>query len=201
MPFPMVHLLTARRWAMDKPKYLENPDFYLGAILPDAIHMRPGVGREDKRATHLQVWTDGPKAALDSLARRSAAFDVGYVLHILTDYHWVLHVKKTYPQLVRPDGSFIPDIYYPDCDQAEEELYASSAERLGIWKLLVRAATPEDHPLLTGREIDGWRRRVLGYGGMRPSGPAQMITFRAVRSFIDTVQPALTDIPVPSNPI
>lgn len=194
MPLPMVHLLTARRWAMNRAEFWDSPDFYLGAIAPDAIHMRPGVNRDDKRVTHLDVWAGGPGIALDYLTRRSGAFDVGYCLHILTDFHWVRHVRRTYPQLVGPDDRIIGEIYYPDCDQADEGLYSGSAERPGIWRLLTRASPPQDHPLLTSREIDGWKKRVLEGFGAKPARPARVITFEAVRSFIEAVQPALSGV-------
>lgn len=47
MPLPMVHLLTARRWAQNRPALRDCPEFYLGVIAPDAIHTRPGVNRDD----------------------------------------------------------------------------------------------------------------------------------------------------------
>ena len=196
MPYPMVHLLTARRWAAEKPDLLENPEFYLGAISPDAIHMRPGVGRPDKHASHLDVLTRGPEAALNSLAGRSGGFDTGYCLHILTDFYWFQHVQRTYPRLVQPDGAFIPDIYYPDCDLAEEGLYRESLERAGFWDLLGRAMPPEGHPLLSGGEIDLWRKRVLGWRGSQSLAPAKVITLEAVRGFIDGVQPILKEFPI-----
>ena len=195
MPLPMVHLLTARRWATGKPELWDCPEFYLGTIAPDAIHMRAGVNRDDKRVTHLDVWTGGPTRALNYLSDRSSAFDVGYALHIMTDFYWVRHVRHTFPQLVGPDGRLIGEIYYPDCDQADEGLYSKSPERTGIWRLLKLAAPPEDHPLLSGREIDGWRQRILTGFGVRPIRPARMITFETVRNFIELVQASLTGIP------
>jgi hypothetical protein len=192
----MVHLLAARRWAAKKPDLLEDPEFYLGAISPDAIHMRPGAGRPDKHATHLDVLVRGPEAALGYLSGRSSGFDLGYCLHILTDFFWVEHVRRTYPQLVQADGTFIPDIYYQDCDQAEEGLYSESREQAGFWWLLGRATPPEDHPLLSGGEIELWRKRVLGWYGSRPLAPSKVITLEAVHGFIDHVQPILKDISI-----
>ena len=195
MPLPMVHLLTARRWAQNQPALLDCPEFYLGVIAPDAIHTRPGVNRDDKRVTHLDVWTGGPVTALEYLSGRTSAFDVGYALHIMTDYYWVRHIRGTFPQLVGPDDRLIGEIYYPDCDQADEGLYSGSPERAGIWRLLKRAAPPLDHPLLSDHEIDGWRQRILTGFGAKPKKPARMITFETVRDFIELVQPSLKDIP------
>ena len=141
------------------------------------------------------MWTGGPEAALGYLSRRSSAFDVGYALHIVTDFHWVRHVRRTYPQLVGADDRLIGEIYCPGCDQADEGLFSESPERAGIWRLLSRAAPPQDHPLLSCREIDGWRQRILSGFGMKSARPARVITFDAIQGFIELVQPALTGIP------
>lgn len=195
MPLPMVHLLTARRWSQGRPTFRECPEFYLGSIAPDAIHMRPGADRDDKRITHLDVWAGGSETALDYLSRRSGPFDVGYALHIMTDFHWVRYVRRIYPQLIGPDDRLIGEIYYPDCGQADEELFSDSPERALIWRLLSRAAPPQDHPLLSGREIDGWKQRILSGFGKKPAKPARVIMFETVREFVELVQPALTFLP------
>jgi len=196
MPLPMVHLLTARLWAEGAPELLESPDFYLGAISPDAIHIRRGVTRADKAVTHLDIWAvRSPKAVLEYLAERPGAFDIGYALHILTDLNWVRHVRAAYPGIVGPDDRMIGEIYYHDCEQADEALYASSPGRAAIWRLLERARAPEDHPLLSAREIEGWKARVLVGFGLKPKLPSRMLEVEAVRGFIRLVQPLLSDLP------
>lgn len=60
MPLPMVHLAVAHNILPNID--IAKPDmFYLGAISPDAIHMREGSTRQDKIRTHLrsqdnEVW-------------------------------------------------------------------------------------------------------------------------------------------------
>ena len=40
MALTMVHLLVADRWAAEHPAYMDSPEYYLGAVSPDAIHIR-----------------------------------------------------------------------------------------------------------------------------------------------------------------
>ena len=52
MALPMVHLLAAWAWAQDKPELKNNPDFYLGTLSPDAIHIRDGNDKSRKNEIH-----------------------------------------------------------------------------------------------------------------------------------------------------
>ncbi len=52
MPLPMVHLAVAIQMHRLEQR-IPSPDFLLGSIAPDAIHMRPDTGREDKQRVHL----------------------------------------------------------------------------------------------------------------------------------------------------
>ena len=45
MALLMVHLLVADLWAQGHPEYLDSPEYYLGAISPDAIHIDRAVPR------------------------------------------------------------------------------------------------------------------------------------------------------------
>ena len=57
MSLPMVHLAVAYNWRSDDKNFKlhDDPDFYLGAISPDAIHARRDSTRDDKHKTHLDV--------------------------------------------------------------------------------------------------------------------------------------------------
>ena len=55
MPLPMVHFCTARECVHDISTLIDCPEFYLGSISPDAIHMRPGADKFSKRITHFHA--------------------------------------------------------------------------------------------------------------------------------------------------
>ena len=55
MALSMVHLLLARSWARGHKAYLECPEFYLGAISPDAMHVRFHDDKSRKDEFHLST--------------------------------------------------------------------------------------------------------------------------------------------------
>ena len=58
MALTMVHLLVAARWAEGYPTYADCPEFYLGAISPDAIHIRDKDDKSHKNEIHLNNWVN-----------------------------------------------------------------------------------------------------------------------------------------------
>ncbi|MEZ4637190.1 MAG: hypothetical protein R2856_19925 [Caldilineaceae bacterium] len=95
MPLPMVHFAVA----VDLYAALNqaiSPEFLLGSIAPDAIHLRDGWTQADKVITHFGLPYDYPDwAKIEPILRgqwtRSpfAALTAGYVAHVLTDQLWI----------------------------------------------------------------------------------------------------------------
>ena len=52
MPKPLIHLWIAQRLSQAYP-HLQDPDFYLGSILPDAIFSRDSDISQNHCITHL----------------------------------------------------------------------------------------------------------------------------------------------------
>lgn len=164
MAFPMVHLLIAHKWAQHKPELFDSPEYYLGTLAPDAIHMRENCRYpEDKYVTHLNALPEYQRDSRALLAYwrvRSTPFDLGYAIHVIGDVFWVRFYKETYPTLI-VNGHTDNARYYPDANRIDDWLYEQREERPKIWALLARARAPEDHPLLSAPEIEGWRDRVF----------------------------------------
>jgi len=53
MGFPMVHLCIAKELFSLKPDIKNLPDFFTGALAPDAVHFRQGFTGDDKKKSHL----------------------------------------------------------------------------------------------------------------------------------------------------
>lgn len=181
MAFPMVHLLIADQWAQDKPELRECPAYFLGALAPDAIHMREPIKYpHDKNITHLNALPASRFDTHDLLsywqARRSP-FDLGYAIHVLTDVLWVRFYKDTYPTLI-VGGHTDNTRYYPDANRIDARLYAEHAARPRLCALLAQAAAPDDHPLLSKAEIEGWRDRVIESFGKEPdTNPLKVFSY------------------------
>ncbi|MGI6239629.1 MAG: hypothetical protein ACOYI5_08395 [Christensenellales bacterium] len=154
----IIHLLAARAWARERPELADCPEFYLGAIAPDAVHVRAGVGKAEKQATHLGNHGKFDVKPLADYARtRKSAFDVGYLVHLLTDPFWVAAYKQL-PGLLKADGHTNPDVYYPEMERTERALLDPA-----LLAMLKAARAPGDHPLFTANEIAAWRDRTVAH--------------------------------------
>ena len=112
MALPMVHLLMAWKWAQDKPELRENPDYYLGTISPDAIHVRDHDDKSHKNEVHLNNWRrPDPDAVLRYWVEHHTPFDIGYGVHVLLDGQWATEFRARFPQMLLPNGKPNPDIY------------------------------------------------------------------------------------------
>lgn len=167
MALPMVHLAVAHELVLLGHQPL--PNFYLGSIAPDAIHMRPDAGKEDKRAVHLQKDSMTDLRHVEQLlitywqGSKDAAFAEGYCVHLLTDYywfgefieHWRAKLDSKIPQHERRT------LYYDECDRIDLDLYDQLPWRQDVWDCLLSAQATDFEGLLSRQEIELWRDRVV----------------------------------------
>ena len=193
MALSMVHLLLARSWARGHEAYLECPEFYLGAISPDAMHVRFHDDKSRKDEFHLGNWGSVHVGRVHEYWRdHFTPFDVGYGIHALTDGYWVPSVKRDFPAMVDPAlDALIPALYYNDVRQTDFRLYAESPERPRIFALLRAAVPPWDHPMLTAAELSEWRDDQFSfYEGPCPhDAPVRYVDVAYVGRFIDRMVP------------
>ena len=188
MALVMVHLLVADRWTAAHPEYRESPEFYYGAISPDAIHIRDGGDKSRKDEFHLHNWrSPHPDEVIDYWRGRFSPFDVGYGVHVLTDCQWVQRYTRCLPGIFRPDGRLDVDTYYNDTFVTDFRLHDEIPRLEAILKMIGDARTPKDHPLLTEYEFDQWRKRMLeAYRGECPKhDPPRFINVEYVRAFVE----------------
>ncbi len=195
MALSMVHLIAAQRWAQGHPQYLRCPEFYLGALSPDAIHVRDHDDKSHKNAVHLNNWiSPHPEEVLAYWRERAEPFDIGYGVHVLTDGQWVPRYRRLVPQFVLPDGRTDASRYYPDTLRTDAELYRDCGG-VALFDMVLRAQVPADHPLLTRDELDRWRAdKAAEYRSMRPSGEkAQFLDRAYVERFLTDCMPLLEE--------
>lgn len=162
MALVMVHLLIAREWATRHAQYLESPEYYYGAIAPDAIHVRDGNDKSRKNAIHFGNWSGSrPEQMREYWLSHRTDFDVGYAIHCLTDGIWVDGYKAVFPGICLPDGRANPTIYYNDVYGTERALFHDSTGVPHLFELIASASTPKDHPQLRADEFRAWRQNVL----------------------------------------
>ena len=161
MALQMVHLLTARLWAQGHEEYRDCPEFYLGAISPDAIHIRDGSDKSRKNEFHLYNWMKPDvEKVLEYWREYHSPFDIGYGIHVLTDAQWVPRYRSRVPQLVYPDGKIDIATYYNDTYVTDFELYRDCGGK-ELFDLIERGEAPDNHPLLTRDEFAQWKADML----------------------------------------
>ena len=195
MALPMVHLLVAERWAENHPEYKDNAEFYLGAISPDAIHIRDHDDKSHKNYVHLDNWTVlHPEKVIAYWQKYHAPFDIGYGLHVLTDALWVRARIELLPELNAPNGGLNKELYYRDTFLTDFALYREGGRAL--FRIMEKGEAPCDHPLLTHDEFVQWQRDVMAmYEGPCPKrGNAEYITPAYARTFVETCQKELNSI-------
>lgn len=188
MALTMVHLLAADRWAQDHPAYLDCPEFYYGAVSPDAVHVRDGYDKSHKNEIHLNNWgTPHPEDVVAYWRERYAPFDIGYGVHVLTDAQWVPRYRRMLPGLIKPDGKLDIATYYNDTFVTDFRLIDENPRLVEVMALLERAETPEDHPMLNAYAFDTWREMILtAYRGECPRhDPVRFIDTAYVHAFIE----------------
>ena len=177
MPQPMVHLGVAKNILDSGFEITSLPQYYLGVISPDAIHMRENSSRDDKDRVHLKpmgkAWRDVDVHAyyeflLDCVetSKNKANIDFlwGYVIHILTDMYWVPTLYDAFNKKYKEDSSPIQDrigAYYSDCDILDHVLFKECDWRNSVWQSLEFAKCTDFLDLLSAAEIDLWNKRTL----------------------------------------
>ncbi|MBM6383034.1 MAG: hypothetical protein JSY10_03440 [Paenibacillus sp.] len=108
MPWPMVYFAVASEISSNP-----SPEFLLGSLAPDSIHVRSDV-RSEKAKTHLMIEegrfaTDEELRAFWESHRQQAELDpafwqylCGYIAHIYTDRVWTFDIYPAYEE--HPDG-------------------------------------------------------------------------------------------------
>ena len=197
MALPMVHLLAAYRWAQDRPAYAACPEFYLGTVSPDAIHIRDGNDKSRKNEFHLNNWrTPDADAVEEYWKTHFTPFDVGYGIHVLLDGHWAVGFRRDFPQMLFPSGKPDPEIYYNDTFTSDYRTYHESPLTPFFIEMLSTAKAPADHPLLTAQEIDAWRQWTLDfYINKKPSGnPVRFITPEYINAFLEKIPDVFSEV-------
>ena len=194
MALTMVHLLVADMWAQGHPEYLESPEFYYGAISPDAVHIRDGGDKSHKNEIHLNNWVSPhPDDVISYWMAHSTPFDIGYGVHVLTDGQWVPRYKEKLPGILRPNGLLNTDIYYNDTFVTDFRLLRAQPRLQRLLDMVAVAETPREHPLLEEYMFRQWRADLLeAYRGECPRhDPIRFIDDVYVNAFVKDAIPLI----------
>ena len=194
MPLPMVHLSTAVKISILQG--LKSPEFYLGSISPDAVHMRSNFVQEDKIRSHFNTKASAAIDELDSLCvkiensvGKVREFLLGYLIHILTDLFWHDTIYKIYEKRYAADSTPIQDQrmgYYNDTDQLDFAFFENESWRPAVWELLEQAETFSVEGIVNRDEVAAWNLRTLNWynsGKSQHTNPIKYIFYEDLEGF------------------
>jgi len=195
MALTMVHLAAADLWAQKHPEYLESPEFYYGAISPDAVHVRDGSDKSHKNEVHLNNWvTPHPDDVIRYWLEHDTPFDIGYGVHVLTDAQWAPHFRKCFPDILYPDGAVKTEIYYNDTFATDYEFY-HEREGARFFEMAMAAKAPDAHPMLEKHHFEEWSRMMAAEykEETQPTVPVTFIDRAFVERFIEDSQKLINE--------
>ncbi|PZE21548.1 hypothetical protein [Paenibacillus xerothermodurans] len=187
MPWPMVHFEIARRLYGDP-----SPEFLLGSLAPDSIHVRTN-DRAEKNKSHLMqpngdFATNNDLKAFLTIQRKYDAlyldFIHGYVAHIYADRAWTYTVYREFEK-----QSTDKNVYNIDVSKIEFLLSRSTVWFEEVIQKLHRA-TCYDVGGLTRQEILTYKDEKIDYLSNPLNEPMSIpgiITLDMVERFIDDV--------------
>lgn len=176
MPFPMVHLSSAKNILNHTREIVKPCEFLLGSIAPDSVHFRANYVSEMKKISHLCIgnekwgqvtnnseWTDSVLEFF-MLHRQSENIDfvLGYCAHILADIRnnieiWTPFRMKHQEELDNGLGSAL----HKDAAAIDFELYRTHVEREAIWELLEQSQEVDIGGLVNGLDIERMKSNLL----------------------------------------
>jgi hypothetical protein len=193
MPLPMVHLAVAVA-ICDAADAEPVPEFLLGTLAPDAIHMRAGTAREAKARVHLHraIEACGFEAVQQLyeqlVTRQPALTDValGYAVHLMTDAQWVERLFLPFRAETNLSRDEERALYYRDTDEVDRLLYERAPWRPAVWRALAAAQPADLDGLVSAEEIGRWRDRTLTwFDALAPSSkPPRFFTCERVQAFV-----------------
>jgi hypothetical protein len=169
MPWPMVHFAIATNVSLLNA----SPNFLLGSIAPDAIHMRDNATRKDKGITHLIIEDRFPSIEIiktnclyyleKSNVTTWKEYILGYFAHIYADLRWTETVYTDFESNYRSDKNDIRKIYNNEVSQVEFNLLRSEDWARCIISELQQSKAFTIEPFVTETEVSQYRDLKLDW--------------------------------------
>jgi len=209
MPLPMVHLLTADLVReMIPSERTNNVQYFLGSIIPDAIHMRKGATLKDKEVTHLDKFRPGLKERVDKLLETQWSVYVdtplllGYAVHLYTDAYWNAVLRRDFfpsyhARGITEDSAFRKK-YYTDVDPIDYRLFQKSSRPKELLEKLSAAKGIDFLGLIRAQEMELWVKRTQTWFSQydqAKENPYGIIFLKDIEAFIhDSADKICSDI-------
>lgn len=203
MPWPMVHFAIASNLFKGEP----SPDFLLGSISPDAIHVRGDISREEKGSTHLVSNGKLPNEEVilhnckDYFSMRTEIewkdFVSGYFSHIYADLRWTDTIYADFERAYKGELEHIRNTYTVEVSQLEFLLMKSMENTEGMLTNLEIAKGFSIEPFVTGQEVEQYREQKISWlrdGQNEPCITPIYFPIEKVQHFIDQTSMELKEL-------
>lgn len=169
MPWPMVHFAIASNLFEGEP----SPDFLLGSISPDAIHVRGDISREEKGTTHLV--SNGKMPNEEMILHNCKVyfsmwpemewkdFVLGYFSHIYADLRWTDTLYAEFERAYEGNQEHIRNTYTVEVSQLEFLLMKSMENTEEILTRLKIAKGFSIEPFVTRQEVEQYRDQKISW--------------------------------------
>jgi len=179
MPSTMIHLAIAREYEV---KVL--PSFYIGNIAPDAVYTR-----EEKDIIHFRNNKDRYKLLYEFKNKLNLEhpFNLGYLLHLYTDYKWDNSALKEFTKTIVDEQWFMP--YREEIALAGGYLFHSNHWSEDIYKKMMNCDTTS---YIDGYNVDidnikEYINRTYRWNQKNNIGPSKFYTPLYITEFINKV--------------
>ena len=172
----MTHLIVAKN-IIDKINIVHDlPQFFLGAVAPDAVHYRAGYVSDFKKASHLCVgsekwgvmtnygeWADSVITFYNKYkGAEQYDFILGYCAHILTDIYNAEHVWNPF-RLEHPEvmSQGYGDLYHTESGGIDKELALTWKDSGYFWQNLAKSRGVDLPGVICADEIEKQKDNIL----------------------------------------
>jgi len=197
MPMPIIHLCVAEK-LIHILKINNIPDFYLGAVSPDAFYLEHTYydidGKHERHLTaHLtdpdfSVWRNKVNNFIsENNTAANSDFYLGYGAHILTDIFWQ---ETVYAEFINECGSWEETrmIYYSEAKRLDCEFYRSFELNSRVRGYLSNSREKDINGLVTAEEVKSWKKSILllfdEFDSEECKNPLEYISYNKMINFI-----------------
>jgi len=205
MGFPMVHLCIAKEFLNLIPDIKNLPDFFAGALAPDAVHFRPGFAGDDKKKSHLvpgnEKWgevtkNDEWKENVLNFYKTWKNSDIslnflqGYVSHILGDIAGNIKFWTSFREKYLTTAESLANLwgsdYHKEGYEIDSRLFLTVKDDKAIWENFAKYKGVNFFGMITGEEMNKMIESIPKQYSNRPPdyslkfrylNPEQMIKF------------------------
>lgn len=199
MPSILFHELVGYQFAQKHKKY-DTPNFYLGAMVPDAVNAYGFASKEKRWQAHLrdenlEKWqTNILNFYKENYQKQENTYLMGYLVHVLTDIICdKIYQEKLYPDLLKKGYDYHSAYAY--YEKAIEKLENHNINELWWNKAKINIQKGEKIPInnISEKMIEDWINYTIKKYKNRNYEEEEYITINFVNEVINKIEKALQD--------